>query len=476
MPDRARRLHVGGTRDGVRERPVGGGPAVRGSTVGVRTSQLVPIEDEHGTLVHEHSAFVDPLSADELGGIELSEHNDQRHDDHDGPRPAELLEPGPTDDGPRPSAGGARRHSAAGVGRSSAPSRSVAARAADGNGAAAPVAIDARAAARAEIGGVERFAREMAARLPELRPDRYRVLRPPSAFAHRAGHLWEQAVLPRRARGSEVVYCPANLAPMIDRRAVVVIHDAAALRMPSAYSRGYVAYQRRVLPLIARRARLVITVSEFARAELIELLGVAPERITVIPGGVDERFGAAVDPAPARRAYGLEGPYALAVGTRSARKNFKALEPAARALRRHGIELVIAGSERGYLRDGASGLRSLGYVAESQLPALYAGACVLAMPSLHEGFGLPCLEAMASGVPVVAAHRGALPETVAEAGLLVDPGHTGDLADALVAGACDGELRARLIAAGLRRASRYTWQQTAILTDRAIEGVLSAHA
>ncbi len=312
----------------------------------------------------------------------------------------------------------------------------------------------------------------MARRLPALRPDRYRVLSPAPALAHRAGHLWEQAILPALARGSALLYCPANLAPIADKRNVVVIHDAAALRMPSAYSRAYVAYQRRMLPLIARRARLVITVSEFARSELVDVLGTSPERVQVIPAGVDERFRPTVDPAPAKQAYGLERPYALALGTRSARKNASALEAAARALGEHGIEAVLAGGERGYLRESDSSLRTLGYVSEVHLPALYAGARVLAVPSLHEGFGLPCLEAMASGVPVVAARRGALPETVGDAGLLVDPDRDGELADALVAAACDQGLRARLIAAGLRRAAAYPWRRTAVLTDRAIGKLL----
>src|SRR5947209_1704406 len=339
-------------------------------------------------------------------------------------------------------------------------------------GRLAPVTIDARAAIRVQIGGVERLAREMALRLPAMRPDRYRVLSPRRGLAHRAGHLWEQAVLPAQARGSALLYCPANLAPVTDRRNVVVIHDAAALRLPKAYSRTYVAYQRRMLPLIARRARLVITVSEFARTELVELLGIAPDRVKVIPAGVDERFRPTVDPAPARRAFGLERPYALALGTRSARKNIAGLEAAARALRERGIEPVLAGGERGYLRDSDTSLRSLGYVSEPHLPALYAGARVLAVPSLHEGFGLPCLEAMASGVPVVAARRGALPETVGDAGLLVDPESAGELADALVAAACDQGLRARLIAAGLRRAAAYPWRRTAVLTDRAMGKLL----
>ncbi len=334
--------------------------------------------------------------------------------------------------------------------------------------------IDARAATRAQIGGVERHALEMVRRLPALRPDRYAVLRPASWLAHRAGHVWEQAVLPARARNRKLIYCPANLAPIAAAdRYVVVIHDAAALRMPEAYSRTYAAYQRRLLPLIARRARLVLTVSEFARSELVELLAVPAERVEVIPGGVDERFGPMVDPTPAKDAYGLTRPYVLALGTRSVRKNLAALEPAARALRGRGIELVLAGSERGYLREEHTNLRKLGYVAEEHLPSLYAGASALVMPSLHEGFGLPSLEAMASGVPVVAAERGALPETVGDAGVLIDPDNAAELTDAVLAAACDPGVRARLIDAGVRRAAEFSWERTAELTDRAIGRVIA---
>jgi glycosyltransferase involved in cell wall biosynthesis len=307
-----------------------------------------------------------------------------------------------------------------------------------------PVAINGRAAVRPEIGGVERVAREMVARLP---PERYRVVKPPRFLG---GHLWEQAILPLTR--AELIYSPANLAPVASRRNVVVIHDVAALRHPEWYSKPYVAWHKTVLPLIARRARLVITVSEFSRREIQEVLGVDAR---VIPNGVDERF----KPGPKKD-------YALVVGTKIARKNLSALSDTAEAL---GMELVAAGSARSYMKGEATNIRELGYVPDDELPALYAGARVLLMPSLYEGFGLPCLEAMASGTPVVAANRGALPEICGDAALVVEPE---EFAEAAVAAATtDSE---RLVQAGLARAARFTWERTARETDQAIEALLTS--
>jgi glycosyltransferase involved in cell wall biosynthesis len=338
--------------------------------------------------------------------------------------------------------------------------------------AAIGVAINARAAVRAEIGGVERLAREMSARLPSLRPERYRVVRPPRVLAHRAGHLWEQAVLPVLARAPALIYSPANLAPVACRRNVVVIHDVAALRHPEAYSKTYVSYQRVMLPLVARRARRVITVSQFSKRELVDVLDMRPEEIEVVPLGVDERFSPQADPEPVIKRYGLERPYVLMVGTPSARKNLTALEPVRRALTQQGAELVLAGSDRTYLRAGAVSARRLGYVAEADLPALYTGARSVVVPSRYEGFGLPCLEAMASGTPVVAAACAALPETCGEAALLVDPDDISGFADAVLTASFEHAARARLTTAGLSRAQRFSWQRTVELTDLAITNAL----
>jgi glycosyltransferase involved in cell wall biosynthesis len=315
------------------------------------------------------------------------------------------------------------------------------------------IALNARAAARPELGGVERWARELAARLPAL--GGYEVVRPPATLSHRAGHAWEQLVLPARARKAGLLLNPANLAPLVFPRNAVVIHDAAALRHPGWYSPLYGRWQRGVLPVIAKRARIVITVSEFSRREIAELLHVDAH---VVPGGVDPRFHPRADPEPARAALGLIRPYVLTVASRIARKNLASLDATCRRLGHEGMDLVAAGGERPqFAGEAASPARALGHVPDAHLPGLYAGAAAFVLPSWHEGFGLTCIEAMACGVPVVAARAGALPETCGDAARYADPFDPDDIATQVLAAIGDDRLRE----AGPQRAARFTWERTA---------------
>ena len=275
----------------------------------------------------------------------------------------------------------------------------------------------------------------------------------------------------------------------------MVIHDSAPFLQPSWYKRLYGAWHRAAIPRIARRARLVIAPSEHMRAELIELFGLAGERVTAIAPGVDPSFAEPGDPAPLLRRYGLERPYVLALGTEGPRKNLALLDRLAPELARNGLDVVIAGSTRPYLpRTGTvpsgdspgtagtvpcgdsprarGGARRLGYVADEDLPALYAGAAVFAMPSLYEGFGLPCVEAMAAGSPVVAADRAALPEACGGAALLADPDDPDAFAAALLRAA--GDERAGLVARGRERAAGLTWERTAEQLDAALERLLAS--
>ena len=314
------------------------------------------------------------------------------------------------------------------------------------------IALNARAAARPELGGVERWARELAARLPAL--GGYEVVRPPATLSHGAGHAWEQLVLPARARKAGLLLNPANLAPLAFPRNAVVIHDAAALRHPGWYSPLYGRWQRGVLPVIAKRARLVITVSEFSRREIAELLHVDAH---VVPGGVDPRFHPQADPEPAKAALGLTKPYVLTVASRTTRKNLASLGATARRLADEGIDLVAAGGHRPQFQGDDNPARALGHVPDAHLPGLYAGAAAFVLPSWHEGFGLTCIEAMACGVPVVAARAGALPETCGGAARYADPFDPDDIATQVDQAIHDDALRA----AGPQHARQYTWERTA---------------
>lgn len=319
------------------------------------------------------------------------------------------------------------------------------------------------------------MARELGSALLELCPERYRPLWPPSSLAHRAGHLWEQGLLPLVARSHELLLSPANTAPALAANNVVGMFDAASVRHPGWYGSAYARWQGILLPRLAARARLLVTASRFGRRELVEVLGADPGRVAVVALGVDSRFEPTADPAPARRRYGLERPYVLALGSMIARKNLGVLHEAARRLEREGIELVVAGSGRDYMRpeDSPPG-RPLGYVADRHLPGLYAGACAAVVPSRYEGFGLPCLEAMACGTPLVAAKATALPETCGDAAVLVDPDDAAGFADALVTVVGDVSLREGLRRRGLDRAALFTWRRAAGLLDAELRTLLRA--
>ena len=216
-----------------------------------------------------------------------------------------------------------------------------------------------------------------------------------------------------------------------------------------------------------------MTVSEFARGEIAERLGVPPSGSPWSRTAWPSASAARADPGPARAALGLERPYVLALATRIARKNLGALADRGASPRGRGDRAASRRARDAATCGRASRApgRALGYVPDAHLPGLYAGAAAFAMPSLYEGFGLPVLEAMAAGTPVVAADRAALPEVCGGAALLADPDDPEAFADALLR--ATGPERERLAAAGRERAAGFTWERSARLADAAMAGLLA---
>src|SRR5438094_7953576 len=263
--------------------------------------------------------------------------------------------------------------------------------------------------------------------------------------------VWYPFLLGRK-EVADVLHCPTYRGPLRPRLPLVVtVHDLAVLRHPEAFNRWTRSYSPRAVPRVLRAARQVIAVSEFTRRELIELLGVPEARIHVVPNAVEDEF---TQDGPAEH-----GEYVLAVGTLEPRKNLDRLMEAAR---RAHTELRIVGARGwGGVEVAGNGVRWLGEVSDAELARLYRGAACLAYPSLYEGFGIPVLEAMACGVPVVTTRGTAMEEVADGAAVLVDAHDPVEIADGIARGVAD---RNTLIARGLERARAFRWDGVAAAT------------
>ncbi len=287
---------------------------------------------------------------------------------------------------------------------------------------------------------------------------------------------WDQVALPTAlARDRVGVFLsPYYKLPLASRcPAIVTIHDLFFIGYPGRPRPVYDRVMTRVARRCAGIAAAVIADSEASRRDIVARLGVAPAKIRVIPVGLGPEFRPTTPDASTRARYGLRLPYALYVGNFKPHKNVPRLLRAWAGLPgdvRAAHRLVLAGGDR----DGRADLEALagslglgdgvafaGLVADGDLPAVYGGAALLVLPSLEEGFGLPALEAMACGTPVVASNRGALPEVVAQAGVLVDPDKEDALEAALTAALSSAELRADLRRRGLARAAEFSLERTA---------------
>ena len=338
--------------------------------------------------------------------------------------------------------------------------------------------------ARELLGGPRRPLRELAA--PNL-VERGTPI--PASWFERLAERFEVPRIEWFAR-SDVLFAPNFVPPPTDNpRLVATVHDLAFRRFPQTAPHGTRRWLAR-LDRTLERATRVIAVSRSTLGELLDLSGVEAARVVVIPLGVDRSVFRPLPEEKVREVrirFGVDGPYLLFVGGIEPRKNLPDL---VRAMTRvsQDVSLVIAGAGvewnpegTGLLREALEALPAAarrrvvetGYVSERDKVALLSGAEALVYPSLYEGFGLPVLEAMACGTPVVTSNRSSLPEVAGPAAVLVDPTDPGAIAAALDRVLSDTQLRAQLRTAGMERAAQFTWEETARRTAEVLRDAAS---
>jgi Glycosyltransferase len=279
------------------------------------------------------------------------------------------------------------------------------------------------------------------------------------------GHAWEQLVLPTRLNRNSILWSPANTGPLMIRNQALTIHDLSPLEHPEWYRGSFAGWYRLFLPILASHVRKVFAPSEYVKQKVMARFGV--KDVTVTPNGVDHSLFC---PDAKQSKFHLADRYILFVGSLEPRKNLDHLLRAWNEIKIDfkGTWLVIVGVNGNVFRSvnfsqEMEQVRFLGYVEDETLAGLYAKATLLVLPSQDEGFGLPALEAMASGTPVIVSDGGALPEVVGQAGLIFCLSNSVGLKNALKECLSNTRLRSELKEKGLARAQNFSWARSAEL-------------
>ncbi len=333
------------------------------------------------------------------------------------------------------------------------------------------------------LSGVQRYAREVVRALDGLISEDqqtvWKVLAPPGAHldhtlsrirvdtvGSRSGVAWELWDLPRAAANGRLLNL-GNTGPLSHKDQIVTIHDAGTFRNPANFSRLFRAWYAFLLPKLARRARLILTVSNFSKAELEACIGVPAGKAEVVANGVEHILRQQADPGVIEAHGVTPGRYVLCLGAGIRNKNAAMIVAAAPRLAAAGLQVIRVGavSKGGvFARTPApvdANVRDVGRVTDAELRALYEQAHCFVFPSAYEGFGIPAVEAMACGCPTIVSAESALPETCGDAVLYCELGDVQQLVEHVLQLQADPRLRADLVARGLQRASRFSWTDAA---------------
>jgi glycosyltransferase involved in cell wall biosynthesis len=337
--------------------------------------------------------------------------------------------------------------------------------------------------------GVGHYTLELAQALARISPDdRFELVSPSPSLNGLSRRFWWQVGLPRyiRRSGFSVFHGTNYSVPLLKTcPTVVTIHDLSLLLWPQTHAQHLARRARWRLPLMARRADAIIVPSQSIRTEVCEHLAIDEEKITVIPEAPRASFRPMAETAAVRRRLNISDDFILFVGTIEPRKNLLTLVRAFGEIIRNSAchtQLVIAGDEgwltgelHGFLKnaDFRERVRLVGYLADNDLRALYSSCRVFVYPSLYEGFGLPLLEAMACGAPVVTSNIPSIRETVGDAALLVSPTDVDELARSITRLLENGDEREQRSAEGKQHASKFSWDKAAAATLEVYRQVIS---
>ena len=333
--------------------------------------------------------------------------------------------------------------------------------------------------------GVQRYAHEIVAALDELLAENrdaaaslaMRLVLPPAADAvpslskietcrtrYGSGHVWDQFVLPLHAGAG--VLSLGNFGPVFAGKHIVCIHDANTFILPESYSRTFGLAYRTLLPWVGRRAFRVATVSRFSADMLVKYGVCRQEKIFIAPNGHEHVLRWNAKQARLPPIATLKRPYVLLLGSSAKHKNVDIVIKESQALDEAGIDVVVAGgASRIFAAREATAQRSnihhLGFVGDDELAALYENAMCLVFPSRTEGFGIPPLEAMAKGCPVISSNAASLVEVGGDAVVYADPDDASRWRDAIIGLSANQSLRTALAAKGRQRAALFSWRRSA---------------
>lgn len=288
------------------------------------------------------------------------------------------------------------------------------------------------------------------------------------------GNLWEQVDLFFAARG-QLLFSPANIGPFAYANQIATLHDASIYAVPAAYSWSFRFKYRFVFEQLAHRAKNLLTVSNFSKRELARYLGTPPERFTVIHNGSEHIESIQPDATVLSTHKLTPGEYFLMVGSQSAHKNMAAVLAAWQQLQQP-IPLVVAGGNFKNVFQATTdtplpeNIKKIGYITDQELKALYQHARGFIFPSIYEGFGLPILEAMRCGCPVICSNQASMPEVAGDAALYFDPHRPDSICQSIQDFIASPELQTSLRKRGLLQAEKFTWQQAAAETLKILTG------